>query len=199
MGKYKNIISELIVTCFFVGKIKYAPGTFGSLLAFPLNYLLLVFLIKTGFLLPIEGFSVSEREFITMLLLMLSVIVILSIIGVIASNIYMKKHGSHDPKEIVIDELVGQMLTSSLTLLSTAFVYNSNFPDNHSKLFIDSLCFFILPFAFFRLCDILKPWPIGWIDANVGGGIGVMLDDIAAALLASLLCYAVVFTFITKT
>ncbi|SFN10885.1 phosphatidylglycerophosphatase A [Formivibrio citricus] len=41
-------------------------------------------------------------------------------------------------------------------------------------------------FALFRLFDIVKPWPIGWLDARVPGGIGVMLDDVVAALYAIL-------------
>jgi phosphatidylglycerophosphatase A len=42
----------------------------------------------------------------------------------------------------------------------------------------------VLGFALFRLFDITKPWPIGVIDRRVRGGLGVMLDDVAAGLLA---------------
>ncbi|MCQ8104611.1 phosphatidylglycerophosphatase A [Methylomonas sp. SURF-2] len=41
-------------------------------------------------------------------------------------------------------------------------------------------------FALFRLFDIVKPWPIGWLDRHVQGGMGIMLDDVAAGLLAAL-------------
>ena len=196
MNKCKNIISKLIVTCFFVGNIKYAPGTFGSLLAFPINYLLTIFIIKSRFLLPIAGFSDMQREFITLVLFLLLAVVILSIIGVIASNYYMKQTRRQDPKEIVIDEVVGQMLTSSLTFFSVGFVYNSSLGSQYSPALIDFICYFILPFILFRACDIIKPWPIGWIDRNMHSGFGVILDDIAAGFLAALLHFAIIFTFI---
>ncbi|GAB3264657.1 phosphatidylglycerophosphatase A family protein [Chitinimonas naiadis] len=46
-------------------------------------------------------------------------------------------------------------------------------------------------FILFRLFDITKPWPIGWVDARVKGGLGVMLDDALAALPAALILYFV--------
>jgi phosphatidylglycerophosphatase A len=196
MNKYKNITSKLIVTCFFIGKIKYAPGTFGSLLAFPINYLLTISIIKSRFLLPIAGFSDSQREFVTLIIFLLFSIVILSIIGVIASNYYMGSTGKRDPKEIVIDEVVGQMLTSTLTFFSVAFVHHSSLADKFSKTSIDLLCLLVLPFILFRLCDIVKPWPIGWIDQNMHSGLGVVLDDLVAGFLAALLHYAIIFALI---
>lgn len=50
---------------------------------------------------------------------------------------------------------------------------------------------YALGFLIFRLFDIWKPWPIGWVDQNVEGGLGVMLDDYLAGLFAALLLYAV--------
>ncbi|KAJ6645078.1 Aspartokinase [Pseudolycoriella hygida] len=47
-----------------------------------------------------------------------------------------------------------------------------------------------------RFFDIIKPWPINWLDANIKGGIGIMLDDIAAAIFASVIHYAITFTLI---
>jgi len=44
----------------------------------------------------------------------------------------------------------------------------------------------LLSFLSFRFFDVLKPWPIGWIDRTVGGGVGVMIDDLAAALMGVL-------------
>jgi phosphatidylglycerophosphatase A len=45
---------------------------------------------------------------------------------------------------------------------------------------------YVLGFALFRLFDIVKPWPVGALDRQVGGGLGVMLDDIAAGVLAGI-------------
>lgn len=42
----------------------------------------------------------------------------------------------------------------------------------------------VLAFALFRLFDIWKPWPISWLDRRVKGGVGIMLDDVAAGLLS---------------
>jgi len=196
INSFQNIASKLIVTCFFIGNIKYAPGTFGSLLAFPINYLLTIFILRSGFLLPIAGFSDGQREFVTLVLFLLIAVVILSIIGVIASNYYMNQTRKMDPKEIVIDEVVGQMLTSALTFFSVAFVYNSDLKNKFDPFLLDLICYFILPFVLFRAFDIIKPWPIGWIDKNMHSGLGVVLDDIVAGFLAALLHYAIIFVFI---
>lgn len=196
MNKYKDIVSNLIVTCFFVGRVKYAPGTFGSLLAFPINFLLAMAVIKSRLLIPIEGMSEFAREFVTVFSVLILASIILFIVGVIASNSYMARTGRHDPSEIVIDEVVGQMIASALTLVSVAFVYNSKYGQILDKNILDIICYFLLPFALFRVCDIIKPWPIGWMDKNIKGGVGVMLDDVAAALMAAILHYAIVFLFI---
>ena len=71
---------------------------------------------------------------------------------------------------MVIDEVVGQWLTLLLT------------PP--------SLLDYALGFALFRLFDIWKPWPIAWFDRRVGGGLGIMIDDVLAAVYAALLLAA---------
>ena len=196
MSKFKDILSELIVTCFFIGKIKFAPGTWGSLLAFPIIYTIDYVIVKGAFLLPIQGASYMEQRFVTIFVSLFLAIAILLIIGVIASNYYIKKHNEHDPSEIIIDEVVGQMLTSALTMISVVFVYNSELGQTYKSGVIDFICFFLLPFVLFRACDIIKPWPINWMDKHIKGGIGVMLDDVAAAFMASVLQYAIIFAVI---
>ena len=51
---------------------------------------------------------------------------------------------------------------------------------------------YVLGFALFRLFDIVKPWPIGALDRHVGGGLGAMLDDVAAGVLAGITLQLVV-------
>ena len=51
--------------------------------------------------------------------------------------------------------------------------------------------YLLLGFLLFRIFDIWKPWPIRWIDKNIHGGIGVMLDDVLAAVFAWVLLYLV--------
>lgn len=84
--------------------------------------------------------------------------------------------GVHDHEGIVWDEFVGIWLT--LFLAPPGWLW---------------LC---VGFVLFRFFDILKPWPIGWADRHVEGGLGIMLDDLLAGLLAfaclQLLVYLVV-------
>jgi len=48
---------------------------------------------------------------------------------------------------------------------------------------------YVLAFVLFRLFDIAKPWPIGWLDRTFEGGLGIMLDDLMAGLYAAVLGY----------
>ena len=91
-------------------------------------------------------------------------------IGWIASNKYLettRRHGkpNDDPGEIVIDEVAGQWLTLAFVPLDP-LMYGTGF-------------------LLFRFFDIVKPWPVRMIDRLVKGGLGIMLDDIAAAIYAA--------------
>lgn len=93
-------------------------------------------------------------------------------IGWWAANAYMRNAKTeHDPKEIVMDEVAGQWLL-------LAFM-----PP--------TLTWYAVGFLLFRAFDIVKPWPICVLDRRIHGGLGVMLDDIAAALYPPLI-FAVV-------
>lgn len=72
--------------------------------------------------------------------------------------------GTHDHPGIVWDEVVGFLVTMTAAPAGWAWLVSG--------------------FALFRGFDILKPWPIHWLDARVGGGLGIMLDDLAAGLFA---------------
>jgi len=78
-----------------------------------------------------------------------------------------RRIGVHDHGGIVWDEIVGMYLT----LLVAPFTVFG----------------WILAFALFRVMDIVKPWPIRDLDHRIGGGVGIMLDDLAAALYAAIL------------
>jgi len=75
---------------------------------------------------------------------------------------------SKDPQEIVIDEFIGQMLP-----LLAIPIYETLFP-------IAKLYYCIFAFVVFRFFDILKPFPINYIDKNTKGAFGIILDDIVA-------------------
>jgi phosphatidylglycerophosphatase A len=87
---------------------------------------------------------------------------LLFLLGWAASIRVVAASHSGDPQIIVVDEVVGQWLTLAVAPL-------------------DPLAY-ALGFALFRAADIVKPWPAGWADRGVGGGLGVMLDDALAAL-----------------
>lgn len=95
----------------------------------------------------------------------------LFLMGVWASNTVEAALEQHDASLIVIDEVVGQCLV--VTLLGV-FLRGA----------VDTTQLLLLSFIGFRLFDIVKPWPVGWVDRKVGDGLGVMLDDVVAALLA---------------
>ena len=145
-----------------IGKIKYAPGTFASLVTCFLFFVLISF------------FSYSVLFFITLIIFFYSFIAI---------NNSFEEFKSEDPQEIVIDEVVGQMLT-----LLAIPIYETLYP-----LPIIYYCVFV--FVLFRLFDIWKPYPINYIDSNVKGALGIMLDDIFAAFY-SILTLSLVFFFL---
>ena len=92
------------------------------------------------------------------------VLVLLSALGVWCCGIAGRRLGVSDHPAIVWDEVVGM----ALTLLAVPLTWPH----------------YLLGFALFRAFDILKPWPVGVLDRQVSGGLGVMLDDLAAGLLA---------------
>lgn len=95
-------------------------------------------------------------------------------IGWVASNRYMAlTNKSEDPQEIVIDEVAGIWLVIAAMPLMWL---------GPSQTLIIEL--YIAAFVAFRLFDGWKPWPVSWADCKVKGGLGVMLDDILAAVYA---------------
>lgn len=193
----------LIATWFGVGKIPWAPGTFGSLAAFPLfvvsHYLLL--------------YGNSEGSFVK---IYCTFLVALFFIGQWASNVYMRKTGKEDPGEVVIDEVVGQIIVWFLAFSAFApfiGVYDVLYGDVSSdsqqvtveavnelfsnQAFLVSYLAIGIPayfvsFVLFRIFDIWKPWPIKWCDRNIKHGFGVMFDDLFASVYAVIALFLIV-------
>lgn len=186
---------KFCVTFCYVGCIKIMPGTFGSLVAFPLIWGIAIFIAHKNIELNIPGFYGAEQEILTIMLIIILVTIILFFIGSYLSDLYIRTHGIEDPREIVIDEVVGQMIVCVLTYPGSIIIHYTSLKNYISDNIIDLLFIFILPFVLFRIFDIVKPWPINWLDSNIKGGIGVMLDDVAAALLASISLYAIIAMF----
>lgn len=149
-----KFLYKLISTWWLSGTIKKAPGTLGSLASFPFIPIILC----------------NE-------VLGITVIFFLFLIGLWSTGNYIKYYQTvHDPKEVVIDEVVGQLLTiflASILMIDKAVDY----------------FFLLLCFISFRFFDIVKIWPINFIDKKIKHPIGVMLDDVIAAVFA---CFFVV-------
>jgi phosphatidylglycerophosphatase A len=94
----------------------------------------------------------------------LALLLVLLVLGVWACGKTQRELQAHDPGAIVWDEVLGYLVTMTAA------------PDGWPWV----VCGFVL----FRLFDILKPWPVSALDERVGGGLGVMLDDVAAGLYA---------------
>lgn len=100
--------------------------------------------------------------------------ILITVIAIKEINIYENEVGTHDNSEIVIDELAGMWIAMSI-----------------GGVLADGYLLGVVAFVFFRLFDIWKPSIIGRIDRDVGGGMGVMGDDVVAGIFAGL-CTALV-------
>ena len=89
-------------------------------------------------------------------------ILVFLVAGIYLCGVTSKRLGRHDPGGIVWDEMVAYWLSVAFVPLHWAW--------------------FVAAFVLFRLFDILKPWPIRLVDKRFGGGAGIMLDDVVAAL-----------------
>ena len=101
-----------------------------------------------------------------------SLVLIMAVAGIYICQKAADAAGVHDHGAIVWDEIVGFLITMFMVPVSWASI--------------------IVGFALFRLFDIFKPWPISYIDKNVHGGFGIMLDDVLAGLFA-LACMHLIF------
>ena len=81
----------------------------------------------------------------------------------------------HDHPGIVWDEVVGYLIT--MMAVPKTFLW------------------IVVGFAVFRFFDILKPWPIGWVDKHVHGGLGIMLDDVLAAVFSLIVIQIALYFF----
>ncbi len=146
--------AQLSATVLGVGYLRPAPGTWGSLVTLPLGYGLHM----------LGGFP----------LLVLATAALL-IFGLWATQVMTEGQDNHDPSEIVIDEVVGQLIA----------LFPLSYPAWKHGIDITALWpGWIAAFVLFRLFDILKPGPIGTADKR-GDALGVMLDDVIAGVFAA--------------
>ncbi|MEE9428642.1 MAG: phosphatidylglycerophosphatase A [Paracoccaceae bacterium] len=152
-------MSRFIATFFYVGLLRPAPGTWGSLAAIPLAWV-----IHALFGFP--TFALAT--------------VVLFFVGWWATANATRGKDDHDPSEIVIDEVVGQWI--ALWPLSIGLWHAGADP------WIFPYPGWVVGFLMFRLFDIWKPGPVGWADRR-NDAFGVMFDDVIAGLLAALVVF----------
>ena len=109
---------------------------------------------------PLAGLSLTAY---------LATVAVLFIVGVASAGAAEKILDRGDPRVVVIDEIVGVLIALAAVPLHPAAA--------------------LAGFALFRLFDIAKPFPVGWVDRHLHGGLGIMLDDVAAGLYALLVLH----------
>lgn len=144
-----SLIVVLFLSWFGTGKIPKAPGTMGSLATLPLIYWL--------HLLQINIYS------------LITLIVFLYVAAVVVTEKVQTKYGLKDPQWIVIDEVIGMLIT-------WAFVRSIDFPV------------LLLVFGLFRLFDIVKIWPASYFD-RLHHGVGTITDDVISGLYAGIITF----------
>jgi len=160
-----NKINFLFVTLFGIGKFKKIPGSVASL-ATTLFLFFLFHILK-----------------IPPNIILISVIVIF-FISLFAVNIFIREMENKDPKEVVIDEFIGQSIPICLYEIA----------HQGTKETSQILTFYFIMFILFRIFDIVKPYPVSYYDKNFKNSFGVIMDDICAGLyvVAVLVLYMVI-------
>ena len=158
-------INSLFVTMFGIGKLPRIPGSYASLVTVILLYILF------------HIFSVPADTFLFLL-------VGIFIISLFAVNLFIKDLTNKDPKEVVIDEFIGQSIPICLYEIAHSE------PTDPARV----LTFYFIIFILFRIFDIAKPYPVSYYDKNFKNSFGVIMDDVCAGLyvVAVLVLYMVI-------
>ena len=146
-----NTINFLFVTFFGIGTIRYAPGTITSLIT-------VIFLFSLFHVINLSN---------TAILIILIAVFLYSFVAI--AN-YIKDNANKDPKEVVIDEVIGQSIP----------IYMYEVAHGTAKEYNESILFYIYIFILFRFFDIKKPFPINFFDKKFKNSFGVIIDDVIA-------------------
>ena len=160
-------INFLFVTLFGIGKIRKIPGSIASLAT-------ILFLFFLFHILNIDP---------NIVLISLIIIFCISLYTV---NVFIKDLDDKDPKEIVIDEFIGQSIPICLYEIA----------HDTTKDASEILTFYFIMFILFRIFDIAKPYPVSYYDKNFKNSFGVIMDDVCAGLyvVAILVFYMIITT-----
>ena len=159
----------LFVTMFGLGKVKFIPGTFGSLATIIILYIC---------------FHILQ---INSNLILLGLLIIF-LYSFIAITNHTKKIENKDPREIIIDEFIGQSIPIYLYEISHG---TNKQPD-------EAIIFYGVCFLLFRYFDIMKPYPVSYFDKKHKNSFGVIMDDVCAGfyVVLSLICFMVLKSYV---
>ena len=162
-------LNYLLVTMFGLGKIKFMPGTFGSFA----TTIILFYLF--------HSLNISSN-------IILIGLIIIFIYSFYAVSSYIKNSENKDPREIVIDEFLGQSIPIYLYEISHGTTKESN----------EAIVYYGLFFILFRYFDIIKPFPVNFFDKNFKNSFGVIMDDICAGLyvVLTVVCFMIVKSYV---
>ena len=146
-------LNYLFVTCFGIGSFRYAPGTITSL-------------VTTVFLFSLFHIINLPSNII------LFILVLVFIYSFYAVSHYIKNNENKDPKEVVVDEFIGQSIPIYLYEVSHGTIKDSQ----------EAVLFYLYIFILFRYFDIKKPFPVNFFDKKFKNSFGVIFDDVGAGL-----------------
>jgi len=146
-------LNYLFVTCFGIGSFRYAPGTITSL-------------VTTVFLFSLFHIINLSSNII------LFILVLIFIYSFYAVSNYIKNNDNKDPKEVVVDEFIGQSIPIYLYEVSHGAIKDSQ----------EAIFFYLYIFILFRYFDIKKPFPVNFFDKKFKNSFGVIFDDVVAGL-----------------
>ena len=161
-------LNTLFVTMFGLGRVPKIPGTFGSLVTVIILYIFFhIFNLSSNFI-----------------LIFLIFILILSFPAVAH---HIKDNENKDPKEVIIDEFIGQSIPIYLYEISHGTEKSTN----------EAIIFYGICFVLFRFFDIAKPFPVNFFDKNFKNSFGVIMDDVIAGIyvVLSLICFMVLSSY----
>ena len=146
-------LNYLFVTCFGIGSFRFAPGTITS-------FVTTIFLFS---LFHIIGLSNN---------IILIALLIIFIYSFYAVSEYIRDNENKDPKEVVIDEFIGQSIPIYIYEIAHGTIKSSE----------EAVLFYLYIFILFRYFDIRKPFPVSYFDKKFKNSFGVILDDVVAGL-----------------
>jgi len=164
-----KIFNSLLVTMFGLGKVKFMPGTIGSLAT-------AIFLFNL-----FHSLSISSN-------IILIGWIIIFIYSFYAVYTHTKNSKNKDPGEIIIDEFLGQSIP--------IYLYETS--HGTSKESSEAIIYYAIFFILFRYFDIMKPFPVSFFDKNFKNSFGVIMDDICAGLyvVLTLVCFMMVKSYV---